>query len=145
MTKEERKVHDREYRESHKESFRAARKRYLEANKDAIKSYNKRYYEANKDVWASRDKKYYLLHAEEIKARALKYKQDHPKTSMSNARKYHAKRAYGLRASLARRLFLLTQRGLISKQEAKNLFETLGKKDTINKIFSIKLQGAQNG
>ena len=61
---QERKEHDKQYKEVNKERI----KQYIEANKEKITEYKKQYYEANKEKKAEYDKRYREANKERIAA-----------------------------------------------------------------------------
>lgn len=69
MTKEEKKVYNEAYRESHREETKAVKKAYYEAHREEVKLYSKVYREAHKEEKKAWSKAYSASHKEEMKLR----------------------------------------------------------------------------
>ncbi len=69
---EKRKLYEKEYRESHKESNAVYHKEWAKDNKDKIAVYGKRYKDSHPEVQKSRWDKYYSENKEIIKGRMNK-------------------------------------------------------------------------
>lgn len=92
MTKEEKAIYHKAWRERNKDKIKADKQAYHISNKDEIKAKDKLYYEANAEVIKNKQKKYYEANKDKVK----KYIQTYNKTNPDVQRKTQYKRKFGI-------------------------------------------------
>ena len=128
---------DKKCREENKERYNEYYKKYRKKNKDRVKAREKKYREKNKEHRKDYAKKW--------RERNKDYTKEYRRGNLSAHRRHTITHKYGSQIGTTIRLYKLLDKGKITEQEAKKYFDTLNKKETINKLFSIKLNGADNG
>lgn len=94
MTKEEKRVKNKAYKEAHKEEISAYNKAYLKAyykeHKEEMLAKQKAYYEAHREEKRAKGKAYYWAHKEEDNARCKAYRETHKEEKKAQYRAYQS-------------------------------------------------------
>ena len=91
MTREEKRVYDREWRAKNREKIRENARKYRENNKDKVKESNKRYVEANREKINEYQKKHREANKDRYRERLRKYEQTEKRKAY---KKEYSKRYY---------------------------------------------------
>ena len=87
--KECRKIHNKKYREEHKDYYKEYHKEYYEDNKEYIKEHSKQYYEDNKDKVLEYHKEYYEDNKDKVLEKNKQWREDNKDKVLECMKQWH--------------------------------------------------------
>ena len=87
--KECRKIHNKKYREEHKDYYKEYHKEYYEDNKEYIKECSKQYYEDNKDKVLEYHKEYYEDNKDKVLEKNKQWREDNKDKVLECMKQWH--------------------------------------------------------